>query len=225
MAKIISASEKHKHKLKRKAAAAAVGVVAACSIGLASVSPSASDLFGENGTPADAALQTDERSASTASASPSSADRLRARIRGVFLAQPSVLRGAILLPFWAAGKILLALFSSLFTALSPVWQAVLGVLFNAALLFLLFAGGYKLIFPQKKLKDLLTKRNVLLLFGSSVLLAAADALLRVCWDEYRPISIAIKLALALGVLILLSWRVYGKRRPRPKAIPAGNSAA
>jgi hypothetical protein len=213
----------NKRKLKRKAAAAAAGVVAACSIGLASVSPAASDLFGENAVPADTAVQTDKQNASSPSASPNSADRLRARIRGVFLAQPSVLRGVILLPFWSLGKVLLTLFAGLFTALAPVWQAALGVLLNAALLFVLITGVYKLIFPNKELKDLLTKRNILLLSGAAVLLAAADALLRVYWDDYQPVSIAVKLALGLVVLILLSWRIYGKRRPRPKAVSAANA--
>jgi hypothetical protein len=210
----------NKRKLKRKAAAAAAGVVAACSIGLASVSPAASDLFCENAVPADTAVQTNKQNASSPSASPNSADRLRARIRGVFLAQPSVLRGVILLPFWSLGKVLLTLFAGLFTALAPVWQAALGVLLNAALLFVLVTGVYKLIFPNKELKDLLTKRNILLLSGAAVLLAAADALLRVYWDDYQPVSIAVKLALGLVVLILLSWRIYGKRRPRPKATRA-----
>jgi len=221
MKKLFDASGKR--KLKRKAVTAAAGVVAACSIGLASVSPAATDLFGENGVPADATVQTDKQAAAPQSASPSKSDRLRVRIRGVFLAQPSVLRGVILLPFWALGKVLLALFVGLFSALSPVWQAILGVLLNAALLFLLFAGGYKLIFPNKKLKDFLTRRNVLLLSGAALLLAAADALLRIFWDDYRPVSIAIKLVLALAVLILLSWRIFGKRRPRPKAVSAANA--
>jgi hypothetical protein len=87
----------------------------------------------------------------------------------------------------------------------------------------LITGVYKLIFPNKELKDLLTKRNILLLSGAAVLLAAADALLRVYWDDYQPVSIAVKLALGLVVLILLSWRIYGKRRPRPKAVSAANA--
>jgi hypothetical protein len=68
--------------------------------------------------------------------------------QGVFFSQPSVVRGLVLLPFWALGKTLIALFSLLFTALSPVLQILLGVLLNAALLFGLFALLLKLLFPN-----------------------------------------------------------------------------
>lgn len=210
-------SPKKKSKFKRKATAAAVGVTAACSIALSSVAPSASELF--NGatqpeTEVSSATVSKRSSANSASALPSRGDRLRARLRGLFLAEPSILRGVILLPFWAAGKALLTLLSLLFTALSPVWQVLLVVLFNALLLFGLFALVYKLLFPNKRLRDLFTKRNILLLAAGSLMLSAADAVLRAFWEEYRPVSVAVKLILALVVLSLLCWRIFGKRKPR-----------
>lgn len=216
-------SPKKKSKFKRKATAAAAGITAACSIALASVAPNASELF--NGitqpeTEVSSATVSKRSLANSASAQPSRADRRRARLRGLFLAEPSILRGVILLPFWAAGKALLTLLSLLFTALSPVWQVLLGVLFNALLLFGLFALVYKLLFPNKRLRDLFTKRNILLLAAGSLLLSAADAVLRAFWEEYRPISVAVKLVLALVVISLLCWRIFGKRKPRPLPVPA-----
>lgn len=212
-----------KSTFKRKATTAAVGVTAACSIALASVAPNASELF--NGitqpeTEVSSATVSKRSSANSASAQPSRGDRIRARLRGLFFAEPSILRGVILLPFWAAGKALLALLSVLFTALSPVWQVLLGVLFNALLLFGLFALVYKLLFPNKRLRDLFTKRNILLLTAGSLLLSATDAVLRAFWEEYRPVSLAVKLVLALLVLALLCWRIFGKRKPRPAPVPA-----
>ena len=202
-------NQSNKKGAKKKAAAAAAGIVAACSLAVASAAPSAAELFnGAEQTPAAqfAASSSDRRVRRPAP--PTFAARLRAR----FLSAPSVLRGVVLLPFWAAGKTLIALFSLLGTALAPVWQILLGVLLNALLLFGLFALVYKLLFPNKKLRELLTKRNILLLAGGSLLLAAADAVLRTFWEDYRPVSIAVKLILALGVLILLSWRIFGRRR-------------
>jgi hypothetical protein len=216
-----SEAPEKKSKFKRKAAAAAAGVTAACSIALASVAPNANNLFNGVTQPETEAISTTVAKRSTtssASAQPSRGDRLRARLRGLFLAEPSFLRGVILLPFWAAGKALLLLLNTLFAALSPVWQVLLGVLFNALLLFGLFALVYKLLFPNKRLRDLLTKRNIILLAVGSLLLAAADAILRAFWEDYRPISIAVKLVAALIVLSLLAWRIFGKRRPRP--VPA-----
>lgn len=207
-----------KSSFKRKAVATTAGVFAACSIAVASLTSSPSDLFGGADAETQQVALSDERLLKAVNSEPSVWQRLRVRLRGVFLAQPSVVRGLILLPFWTAGKLLILLVSALFGALSPVWQVLLGVLFNALLIFGLFAGGFKLLFPNKKLKAFLTKRNVVLLSAASVLLAATDAVLRIYWDDYQPISLAIKLAVGLFLLILLSWRIYGKRKPRP--VPA-----
>ncbi len=135
----------------------------------------------------------------------------RERLRLFFFGQPSIIRGITLLPLWGIGKVGLTLLSSLFTALNPVWQFILGILLNAALLFGLFALVLKLLFPNKRLRDLLTKRNIILLAGGALLLSIADTVLRIFWDDYRPISIAIKLVIALLILALLSWRIFGKR--------------
>jgi ABC-type enterobactin transport system permease subunit len=56
--------------------------------------------------------------------------------------------------------------------------------------------------------------------GGAMLLSAADALLRVFWEDYRPIGVAIRLALGLAVLALLCRRIFGKRTPRGLAQPA-----
>lgn len=204
-----------KSNFKRKAVAAATGAFVAFSLAVASLTSSPSDLFGDAATAETQQIALADERLSKTSSKPTAWDRFRARLRGVFFAQSSVVRGFILLPFWTVGKLIILLVSGLLGALSPVWQAMLGVLLNALLLFGLFSGGYKLFFPNKKLKDFLTKRNIVLLSVASVLLAVTDAVLRLFWDDYRPISLAVKLAVGLLLLILLSWRIYGKRKPRP----------
>ncbi len=97
---------------------------------------------------ATAAASEDRSPASSSSASAKKA-RLGDRLRRFFFAQPSILRGALLLPLWALGKALLALFGALLSALHPIWQALLGVLLNAGLVFGLFALVFKLLFPDK----------------------------------------------------------------------------
>jgi len=201
-------------KLARRAAAVAAGVAAAFAVALAAIVPAPAELFHGDPVPADPAQTEDaNRRTESASGAPSRFGRARARIRRLFLARPSAVRGLALLPLWAVGKALLVLLTTLFSALSPVWQALLGVLLNALLLFGLFAGIYKLLFPNKRFRDFFTKRNIILLSCASVLLGAADAILRAYWEDYRPISIAVKLVLALVVLILLSRRIYGGRGP------------
>lgn len=206
-------------KLGRRAAVTTAGVLAAASIALGTVVDSPDELF--SGVPQTAqvvlcASTQDDCSQEVVSVAPAQKERLRDKLRRLFLAQPSVVRGVVLLPFWALGKVLVGLLSLLFTALSPVLQLILGALLNALLLFGLFLLVLKLLFPNLKLRDFLTKRNILLLITSSLLLSLTDTILKVFWEDYRPISIAVKLAVGVIVLSLLFWRIFGKRtQPKP----------
>lgn len=155
-----------------------------------------------------------ERSAGD-TAKPRTGDRLRA----FFLRQPAIVRGAVLLPMWCVGKAMITALSLLWTALAPMWQVVLGVLLNAALLVGLFLLVYKLLFPNRSLKTLFTKRNLLVLVIGSVALAATDAVLRALWPEYAPISIGIKIGAGLLVLTLICLRLFGKKAPK-NAVPS-----
>lgn len=203
-------------KFGKKALAASAGVIAACSLALGSLASTPDELFsGVSQTTQIAAAQAageDRAADGSTAANPAQNERLRDRLRRLFFTQPSVVRGVVLLPFWAVGKVLLTLFSLLFTALSPFLQVILGVLLNAALLFGLFAILLKLLFPNLRWRDIFTKRNILLLAIGSVLLSVVDAVLRAYWEDYRPISIAIKLGFALVILSLLCWRILGKRK-------------
>ena len=206
-------------KLGRRAAATAAGVLAAVTLALGAVVDSPDELF--SGAPQAAqvvlcASTQDDCAQEAVPATPAQKERLRDKLRRLFLAQPSAIRGVVLLPFWAIGKVLIGLLSLLFTALSPVLQLILGVLLNALLLFGLFLLVLKLLFPNLKLRDFLTKRNILLLIAGSLLLSLADTILKMFWDDYRPISIAIKLAVGVIVLSLLCWRIFGRRtQPQP----------
>ncbi len=206
-------------KIGKRALTACVGVAAACSIALGALVPSPEELFSGSAQTAQVAIvqSEEDRAGCVPTALPAQKETLRERLRRLFFAQPSVVRGVVLLPFWAAGKAALSLLSLLFAALSPILQLILGVLLNALLLFGLFALVLKLLFPNLRLRDLLTRRNVILLAIASVLLSVTDAILRANWEDYRPISIAIKLGVGLLVLALLSWRIFGKRVPRAAA--------
>lgn len=209
-------STKQMKRLGKRALTLAIGVTAAVALATASIAGSPAELF--SGAPQAQVVVIaagDESLALSAGK-----ESLRDRLRRFFLAQPSILRGVLLLPLWTVGKALLMLIGLLLTALNPVLQAVFGVLLNAALLFGMFALVYKLIFPNKRLREFLTKRNILLVAGGALLLSVTDAVLRMFWDDYRPISIAIRLAAGLSVLALLSWRIFGKRTSRKLFQPA-----
>jgi len=201
-------------KFAKRTAATTAGVLAAAALAIGAVVDSPDELF--SGAPQAAqvvlcASTQDDCAQEAVPATPAQKERLRDKLRRLFLAQPSVVRGVVLLPFWAIGKVLIGLCSLLFTALSPVLQLILGVLFNALLLLGLFLLVLKLLFPNLKLRDFLTKRNVLLLVAGSLLFSLTDTVLKMFWEDYRPISIAIKLIAGLIVLSLLCWRIFGKR--------------
>ena len=212
-------SKEQRRKLGKRAAATAAGLLAAVTLALGAVVDSPDELF--SGVPQAAqvvlcASTQDDCAQEAVPATPAQKERLRDKLRRLFLVQPSFVRGVVLLPFWAIGKVLIGLLSLLFTTLNPVLQLILGVLLNALLLFGLFLLVLKLLFPNLKLRDFLTKRNILLLVAGSLLLSLTDTVLKMFWEDYRPISIAIKLAVGLIVLSLLCWRIFGKRTPQKK---------
>lgn len=132
---------------------------------------------------------------------------LMARVRGWLLSMPAVVRGVVLLPAWCLGRGLLTLLGAVAPLLSPVWQALLNALILAALFLLV----YKLLFPHRSIRSFFKKRNLLLFLCGGVVLSAADALLRRYVSGGTAISICIRLALGLGVLTLIGYRVLGKR--------------
>ena len=145
---------------------------------------------------------------------PTKAELFREKI----ISLPAPVKGLILLPLWTLGAIanyalslLLSLFATIFGG------SVLTFLFQFALLFGLFAAVLKLLFPHKKLKDLLTKRNLLWMAISALVLTSADMLLKTWYEPYAKIRALILLILALLLLSLLAWRIlYKRKKPEPE---------
>ena len=142
---------------------------------------------------------------------PTKADLFREKV----IALPAPVKGLILLPLWTLGAIanyalslLLSLFSAVFGG------SILTFLFQFALIFGIFALVLKLLFPDKKLKDLLTKRNLTWMAVSALLLTAADMILKTWYEPYAKIRTLILLGLALVLLSLLAWRILRQRKLR-----------
>ena len=149
---------------------------------------------------------------------PTKAELFREKI----ISLPAPVKGLILLPLWTLGAIanyalslLLSLFATIFGG------SVLTFLFQFALLFGLFALALKLLFPNKKLKDLLTRRNLLWMAISALVLTSADMLLKTWYEPYAKIRALILLILALLLLSLLAWRIlYKRKKPEPEPATA-----
>ena len=146
---------------------------------------------------------------------PTRAELLRERI----ISLPAPVKGLVLLPLWTVGAVanyalslLLGLFARIFGG------SILTFLFQFALLFGLFALALKLLFPGKKLRDLLTRRNLLLMAVSALVLTAADMLLKTWYEPYAKVRSLILLVMALVLLSLLAWRIlYQRKKPEPPA--------
>ena len=96
--------------------------------------------------------------------------------------------------------------------------SILTFLFQFALLFGLFALVLKLLFPRKKLKDLLTKKSLLGMALAALALTTADMVLKTWYEPYAKVRALILLILALILLSLLAWRIlYRRKRPAPQA--------
>ena len=142
---------------------------------------------------------------------PTKAELFREKV----MALPAPVKGLVLLPLWTIGAIanyalslLLGLFAHVFGG------SILTFLFQFALIFGLFALALKLLFPDKKLKDLLTRKNLLWMAASALVLTAADMILKTRYEPYARIRGLILLVLALVLLSLLSWRILYKRKKR-----------
>ena len=143
---------------------------------------------------------------------PTKAELFRERV----VALPAPVKGLVLLPLWTIGAIanyalslLLGLFMKVFGG------SILTFLFQFALIFGIFALALKLLFPNRKLRELLTKRNLLWMAGGALVLTLADMVLKTWYEPYARVRSLVLLLLALVLLSLLSWRIL-RRRKKPE---------
>ena len=135
------------------------------------------------------------------------------------IALPAPVKGLVLLPLWTVGAIANFALSSLLSLFMKVFGgSVLTFLFQFALIFGLFALALKLLFPNRKLKELLTKKNLLGMAVAALILTTADMLLKTWYEPYEKVRSLILLVLALVLLSLLAWRIlYKRKKPEPEA--------
>ena len=147
---------------------------------------------------------------------PTKAELFREKIISL---HPAV-KGLILLPLWTIGAIANYALSMLLSLFAKVFGgSILTFLFQFVLIFGLFALALKLLFPDKKLKDLLTKKNLTWMAVCALVLTAADMILKTWYEPYAKIRALILLVLALVLLSLLAWRILYKRKksePEPQ---------
>lgn len=149
----------------------------------------------------------------TETAELSRADQLRAAI----IRLPVAVKALLLLPLWALGAVPAALVTAL--AASPIWGTLLGFVLQGAILLGVFCVVYKLLFPEKKLRDLVKKKNLKWLLGGAGGVVAADWVLGQVWTGWNVLRLALMAAAGFGVLCLLYKRICGKfKAPEPQTV-------
>lgn len=161
----------------------------------------------DRGTPVEAFERTDTAGPTVIAELPeeerklSRADAVRSR----FLRLPVWVKSAVLLPLWAVGSLPAALAS----ALGPVWSALAAFAVQAAVLMGLFCLAYKLLFPERRVRELFRRKNLRWLLLGAVALTAADMVLAMVWPRWNAVRALLMLAAGFGVLWLLWRRLRG----------------
>ena len=144
-----------------------------------------------------------------------------ARFRQAVLSLPSPVRLLIITPLWLIGTGLMTLITSVWNTLfaSPLGAFIASFAIGFAVLTGLFAVTAKTLFPDVPLRDILTKRNVLILAVGAVILSGLDAAMPLFWEKYPAVSFLVKLVFGAGVISVLSLRVKAISQSIKAALP------
>ncbi len=129
---------------------------------------------------------------------------------------PVPVKAALLMPLWVLGALP---GTTLFSALSPIAAQLFGLVAQMAVLVGVFCVVYKLIFPDRRLSELFSRKNRRwLLLGASVL-TAANFGLSLAWPGWHAARIVVMGVVGFGVLCLLWYRICGRlKAPKPGVV-------
>lgn len=132
---------------------------------------------------------------------------------------PVPIKALLLLPLWALGAIPVAIGTGIFSALSPIWAQVVSFLLQAGVLVGVFCAVYKLIFPNRKVRELFQKKNRRWLLLGALGVTALNFILAAAWPGWSVARVIIMIVAGFGVLCLLWKRICGKLKgPEPGVV-------
>ncbi|MEA4993159.1 MAG: hypothetical protein VB060_04880 [Oscillibacter sp.] len=215
-----------KRKTKEKAAAAAITAAAAAGVLIGGVFQSPAELL-EN-TPAEqtnAVADAVDDGGAEDEGEVRARGGVRVRLKKWVLGLPLAVRAGVGLPLWGLGWALTTGLSFLLTgAVAPAVGTALSFVALGMLLLLALAGTAKAMFPDVKLRKLLSLRNMLgVCFGVGLL-----GLLRyigpLVWPGYEAMADAIRVGGSFAVL-LLGCVACGRRQYRLRERAAETAGA
>lgn len=136
------------------------------------------------------------------------------KLAAYFLALPEWVKLCLLLPLWLLGRGLILLSGTLTAVFKEPLMALglnLLLILGAALL------GFKLLHPDRPIKEFFSKRRLVLMCFGAVLLAAADVILPEFLDKYDTVKHLCMAMLSLLVPLGLYFALHGRpRHPAPQ---------
>ena len=139
-------------------------------------------------------------------------------LRNRLLRLPVPVKALLLLPLWALGAVPVAIGTSLFSGVSPVLSYILSFLLQAGVLVGVFCAVYKLVFPDRSIKELFKKKNRRWLLLGAAAITGADMLLGLFWSGWSAVRIVLLVSGGFGILCLLWHRICGRFKAKEPGI-------
>ena len=171
-----------KKGLKRKAKIAAATTMVSASILLGAAMEDPYDLINSNDDDSNHIVIEDKQNISV----------VEAMIHRI----PLIIRVLLLIPMWIAGNLLLKL-------LDPLKSFFLQWLFTFLIMTICFVIAVKLLFPNMKLSEILTKKNLIILTISSLGITIINTYLTITNSDYRKYTLLIRFVVGLMTLTFM----------------------
>lgn len=206
---------------KKKTAAAVVSAVAAASVLVSAAFTAPEDVFTDpDSNQPTAIVEVSDAADDDAGLTDSEEDEtkkgkrsLRGSIASVLRELPTPIKILILLPMWLIGEGITLLVSALLsTAGRPILLGLASLALNLLVLFCVTACGLKLLFPNKSLKELFTKKRIIWMIVFALILTVADIIMPMMFDTYNTWSLIVKTVLAAAATLVLILRRNRKRQ-------------
>ena len=139
-------------------------------------------------------------------------------MRNWLLRLPVPVKALFLLPLWALGALPVALGTSLFSGGSPILSYVLSFILQAAVLVGVFCAAYKLIFPDRSIRELFKKKNRRWLVLGAAAVTGLDMLLGLFWSGWSAVRVVLLVSGGFGILCLLWHRICGRFKAREPGV-------
>ncbi len=132
---------------------------------------------------------------------------------------PFLIRACVALPLWLIGTLLLKLISGLVKlVLSPVISFILSLLLIFFMLLGIILLVLKLLFPDKSIKELLSKKVIITTFIGSLIIKIVDVILKHTWTNYNNYRFLIIFILGLLTISIVIIPILIKKSREPRII-------